>query len=152
LTRPVTLVDIAAFFAMSVEQICDWSCAAFVPEDAFALSPCCNCSWVQRQTFGYSGADITSHSARSTKLDEEANFACSGHIARHQLLRLLLFCCIRETGAGVPTLGLSLRAGPQAGAVDMKGVEALEYDRNACPRNPEVVSCTITSNYSRVQL
>ena len=115
LDKPVTLVDIAAFVGMSVEQTHDWSCAAFVPYDASSLSPCCNCSGHRGRQLDIRGLTSPRHSARSTRLDEEANFARSGNIARYQLLLLLIFCCIRETAAGVQTLGLWLRAGPDEG-------------------------------------
>ena len=106
-SAPLTIGDVAKFFRMSVGQVIRFSTAAFSPGSCAtaAVGAGCNCKWVQRGMFGYSGQDITS--PREEKLIEDpACFRCSAGNAAHESQRLFNYVCVWETVANVPTLGL----------------------------------------------
>ena len=65
----------------------------------------CNCKWLQRTMFGFSGHDVTS--TREEKMFEDAaSFRCSAGNPAHEIQRLYSFVCVWETVAKVSTLGL----------------------------------------------
>ena len=61
-STPLTLGVVAEFYKMTVDQVIRYSCAAFLPDDLRTadVGPGCNCKWLQKGMFGYSGQDITS--------------------------------------------------------------------------------------------
>ena len=54
----LTLGEIAACYKLDVTQLIRWSPAAFVPEDLLD-APKCSCCFVQRESFGYSGYEVS---------------------------------------------------------------------------------------------
>ena len=59
-STPLTLGCVAEFFKMNVNQVINFSTAAFSPDDATAaVGAGCNCKWLKRGMFGYSGHDVT---------------------------------------------------------------------------------------------
>ena len=111
-SAPLTLGIVAEFYKMTADQVIRYSCAAFLPDDlrtAYDAGPSspagCNCKWLQKGMFGYSGHDVTS--PRDDKVFEDPNsFRCSASNPAHEAQRLLNFVCVWETVANVPTLGL----------------------------------------------
>jgi hypothetical protein len=111
-SAPLTLGIVADFYKMTADQVIRYSCAAFLPEDlrtAYDAGPSspagCNCQWLQKGMFGYSGQDVTS--PRNDKVLEDPNsFRCSASNPAHENQRLLNYVCVWETVANVPTLGL----------------------------------------------
>ncbi len=103
-SAPLTLGCIAEFYKMDVAQLIRFSTAAFSPDDLWR-GGVCNCKWLQRAMFGFSGHDVTS--PREEKSTEDAaSFRCSAGNPAHEIQRLYNFVCVWETVANVPTLGL----------------------------------------------
>ena len=100
---PVTLGQVADYYKISVAQLVRWSTSAFRPDD-LAGGPRCSCPFVQRETFGYTGFDITI--PRRDDRVEARTLRCSVGNAAHQRQRLLTTICACETAAQAPTLGL----------------------------------------------
>ncbi len=113
---PLTLGCVADFYKVDVAQVTRFSTAAFSPDDlwiapavvgAAAAAAACNCKWLQRGIFGFSGHDVTS--PREEKGVEDAAsslFRCSAGNPAHEIQRLYNYVCVWETAANVPTLGL----------------------------------------------
>jgi hypothetical protein len=68
-STPLTLGCVAEFYKMDVAQVIRFSTAAFSPDDlwiapagvgAATAATVCNCKWLQRGMFGFSGHDVTS--------------------------------------------------------------------------------------------
>jgi hypothetical protein len=111
---PLTLSCVAEFYKMNVNQVVRFSTAAFSPDGlwrapagvgAVTAAAACNCKWLQRDMFGFSGHDVTC--PREDKLIEDAaSFQCSAGNPAHEKQRLYNYVCVWETVGNVPTLGL----------------------------------------------
>ena len=83
-SAPLTLGCVAEFYKMDVAQIIRFSTAAFSPVDLWiapagvgaATAAVCNCKWLQRGMFGFSGHDVTSP-REEKKVEDAASFRCS---------------------------------------------------------------------------
>ena len=91
---------------MDVNQVINFSTAAFSPDDATAaVGAGCNCQWLKRGMFGYSGHDVTC--AREDKsIEDPTLFRCSAGDPAHEKQRLYNYVCVWETVPQVSTLGL----------------------------------------------
>ena len=106
-STPLTLGVVAEFYKMTVDQVIRYSCAAFLPDDLRTadVGPGCNCKWLQKGMFGYSGQDVTSPREEKV-LEDPKSFRCSASNPAHEVQRLYNYVCVWETVANVPTLGL----------------------------------------------
>ena len=99
----LTLGAIAKFYKMNPRQLISWSTAAFRPRD-LNESPACNCTWVQRRSFGWTGHDVTAP-RKNENLPANA-FRCSRGNSRHSHQLLMTYVSTCETAGQAPTLGL----------------------------------------------
>jgi hypothetical protein len=99
----VTLGDIAAFYKISVQQLIRWSTSAFTPDDRRGAARC-SCTFVQRETFGYTGFDVSA--PRTDQGLSPELLHCTQGIAGHRRQRLLAQVAVCETAGQAPTLGL----------------------------------------------